>query len=137
MIFGTEDVLPVYGFLKLFLRMAKILNDYLKDDDDDYDDFGYHYRDNTVDRFKQDLYNKTFSLQDQGKCDKGNTLKKRDIFLLNVINMCGPRPDNVYDYDSDVPGTDYYFRGAESDPEIGEFKRIFRDNWQINQLKIL
>ena len=66
--------------------MVLILYDYVTDDDDDEDDFGYHYRDNMIAQFKQDLNNKIFSLQDQGKCDENDTLRKRIQFWLNVID---------------------------------------------------
>ena len=48
-------------------------NDYVKDDDDKYDDkddVGFYYRDNMIAQFKQNFYDKNFSLQDQGKCDE-------------------------------------------------------------------
>ena len=32
-------------------------------------------------QFKQDIYNKNFSLQDQGKCDENDTLQERIVFL--------------------------------------------------------
>ena len=46
MIFGSEDVLTVYGFLETYFVMVVNLNDYVKDnndDDDNKEDFGYHY----------------------------------------------------------------------------------------------
>ena len=56
MIFGSEDVLSVYGFLRTYFMIVTILNGYVTDDDNDYkDDFGYHYRDNMIALFKQDL----------------------------------------------------------------------------------
>ena len=46
MIFGSEDVLPVYGFLKTYFMMVTIMKDYVTPDDDDSDaDFRYFYRD--------------------------------------------------------------------------------------------
>ena len=59
MISGSVDVLPVYGFLKIYIMMVTNMKDYVKDDDDgedDYkDDFGYYYRDNMIPQFKQEL----------------------------------------------------------------------------------
>ena len=53
-----------------------------------------------ISQFKQDLYNKNFSLQDQGKDDEIDTLQKRIKFWLNIINMGeGPIPDYLSDYD--------------------------------------
>ena len=56
---------------------------------------------------KQDLLNKSFSLQDQGKGDQIDTLLNRIKFWLNVIDMGGPIPDNVYDYDYNNPEVDF------------------------------
>ena len=38
MIFGSEDVLPVCGFLKTYIMMVTYIKDYVKDDDDGEDD---------------------------------------------------------------------------------------------------
>ena len=38
-------------------------------------------------QFKQDLYNKNFSLQGHGKGDENDTLRKIFKFRLNNINM--------------------------------------------------
>ena len=82
MIFGSEDVLPVYGFLKTYLMMVTNMKDYVTLDDKEYDaDFRYNYRDNRIAQFEQGLYNKIFSHQDQGKRDDG--LQKRIRFWLN------------------------------------------------------
>ena len=62
-IFGCENSLAVYGFLKTYFKLVTNLKDYVKDDDDD-DDFRYHYRDNMIAQFKQDFWNKSFSHQD-------------------------------------------------------------------------
>ena len=51
-------------------------------------------------QFKQDFYNKNFTLQDQGKDDEIDTLENRIKFWLNIIsNAQGVVPDNLYDYD--------------------------------------
>ena len=94
------------------------MKDYVTFDDDE-DDADFRY--NMIAQFKQDLYNKNFCHQDQGKCDENNTLQKRIKFWLNVIDMGGPIPDNVYDYDYN-DGVDYFVRGAGIFPEIRELK---------------
>ena len=99
-ILGSVDVLPVYGFLKTYIMMVKIMKDYVTLDPDDADaDFKYGCRDTMITQFKQDLYNRNFRLQNQNKRD--NILQKRIKFWLNyvVVNQGRPIPDNVYDYD--------------------------------------
>ena len=84
MIFGSVDVLPVYGFLQTSFRKGITLNDSVIFDDEDYDaDFGQNYRDNMISQFKQDLYNKRFSDQDQDKRDDG--LQKRNIGVMMLL----------------------------------------------------
>ena len=125
MIFGSENVLLVYEFLKTYFMMVTYLNDYVKDDDDDddKDDFGYHYRDNMIGQFKQYLNNKNFSPQIQDKCNEGDFFQRKNKLWLNVIDMGGPIPGNVYDYEYNDSGKNCYFRGAERDPENGEFRK--------------
>ena len=93
--------------------MSTLLNGYVTDDvddddddddDDDEHDFGYDYKDNMIAQIKQNLYNKNFSLQDQGKCVETDTLQKRKKIGPNVIDVGGTIPDNVYDYDYNIPG---------------------------------
>ena len=56
MIFGSVDVLPVYGFLKTNIMMVTNMKDYVTLDPDDADaDFRYDYRDIMIAQFKQDL----------------------------------------------------------------------------------
>ena len=38
MFYGSEDVFPVYGFLKTYFMMVTNMKDYVKDDDDGEDD---------------------------------------------------------------------------------------------------
>ena len=64
-------------------------------------------------RFKQDLYNKNFTLQDQGKDDEIDTLEKRIKFWLSISNAQGPVPDNLYDYDYNDEGLDRYVSCAK------------------------
>ena len=122
-IFGSEDVFPVYGFLKTYIMMVTSLKEYVKEDDD-HDDFEYHYRDNMIAQFKQGFYNKSCSLQDLGKCDEKDTLQERNKFWLNVIDMAGPILHKVFDYDLNDPGVNHYFRGVERDPEPRDFEKI-------------
>ena len=76
-------------------------------------------------QFKQDIYNKNYTLQDQGKDDPIDTLENRIKFWINVItNDQGQVPDNLYDYDYNNEGLDYSVRGAEIFPEIGELKKL-------------
>ena len=86
---------------------------------------GYGYRDDMIAQFKQDLYNKHFTLQNQGKDDPIDTLDNRIKFWINVIEEYdGSMPDNVYDYDYNDKGLDETVRGAEYFPEIAEFKKL-------------
>ena len=66
------------------------MKDYVTFDPDDYDvDFRYNYRDTMKAQLKEDLYNKNFSLQDQGKSDQIDTLQNRFKFWPNIINQGG------------------------------------------------
>ena len=63
--------------------------------DDDHADFRYKFRDNMIAQYKQDLYNKSFSYQDQDKRDEN--FQKRIKFWLNyVVIMGGPKTEKVY-----------------------------------------
>ena len=77
-------------------------------------------------QFKQDLYNKHFNLQDQGKDDPNDTLENRIKFWNNIIeNHDGSMPDNVYNYDYNDEGLDGTVLGAEIIfPEIGQLKKL-------------
>ena len=77
-------------------------------------------------KFKQDLYNENFSLQDQGKCDENDTLQERIEIWFHVIEWGGPITDIVYDFDYNSPKLDHYFGGEKIYPEIREYKRVFR-----------
>ena len=100
MVFESKDVLPEFGFLKTNTVMITIMKSRvtLNDHDNDADlrhNFGY----NMIAQIEQNFYNKNFSLQDQGKCDENDIFQKRVKLWLNVFDMEGPVPDNVYDYD--------------------------------------
>ena len=139
MIYGSEDVLPVYGFLKTYIMMVTNMKDYVTLDPIDFDaDFRYDYRDTMIAQFEQDLYNKNFSLQ--GKGDQIDTLQNRIAFWLNINNMGSPIPDNLFDYVYDDEGLDGSVHGAEIFPEIREFEKlldILRYKWLRKQLKLL
>ena len=76
--------------------------------------WGCGYRDDMIAQFKQDLYNKNFTLQNQGKDDEIVTLENRIKFWLNIISFTqGPVPDNLYDYDYNDEGLDCSVRGSE------------------------
>ena len=76
-------------------------------------------------QFKQDIYNKNYTLQNQSKDDPIDTLENRNKFWLNIINNDeGPVPDNLYDYDYNNEGLDHSVRGWEIFPEIRELKKL-------------
>ena len=95
------------------------------DDGNEEEQWGYGYRVDMIAQFKQDLYNKHFTLQNQGKDDPIDTLENRIKFWINIIEEYGgSMPDNVYDYDYNDEGCDGTVRGAEDFPEIAEFKKL-------------
>ena len=95
------------------------------DDPDEEEQWGYGYRDDMIAQFKQDLYNKQFTLQDQGKDDPIDTLENRIKFWINVIEKIdGSMPDNVYNYDYNDKGLDGTVLGSEIISEIGEIKKL-------------
>ena len=99
------------------------------DDPDEEEHWGYGYRDDMITQFKQGLYNKHFTLQDQGKDDPIDTLENRIKFWINVIENCdGSMPDNVFDYDYNNEGLDWTVRGWECKefPERRDSKKIIR-----------
>ena len=58
MIFGSVDVLPVYGSWKTYFMMVTSMKDYVtKDNDDDDADFRNKYIEKTTSKIKQDSYN--------------------------------------------------------------------------------
>ena len=100
---------------------------------DYYDDgnleeqWGYGYKDDMIAQFKQDIYNKNFSLQDQGKDDPIDTLENRIKFWINIIsNDQGSVPDNLYDYDYNDERLDYSVCGWDRKEfsERRELKKI-------------
>ena len=84
-LFGSVDVLPVYGSLNTYFMMVTKWSDFVKDnddDDDDKDDFGQYYRDNLIAQFKQNFYNKSFNHQDQNKRDDGLRRRKKFCWIV-------------------------------------------------------
>ena len=73
-IFGSEDVLHVYSFLKTHLQTVTNVKDYVTLDlvVDDAADYRYEYGDTMIAQSKQDL--KKNNIQDQGKDDQIDTL---------------------------------------------------------------
>ena len=95
------------------------------DEPDEEEQCGYGYRDDLIAQFEQDLYNKNFTLQDQGKDDPIHTLENRIIFWIIIIsNDDGPIPKNLYEYDYNNEGLDHSVRGWEIFPDIGELKKL-------------
>ena len=76
-------------------------------------------------QFEQDLHNKNFTRQGQGKDD--DTLVNRIILWLNIIcNAQGPEPDKLYEYDYNDEGLDGSVLGSERRkyPERRELKKL-------------
>ena len=116
MIFLTNECVEMYDFLKTYFRMCTNIKNYVPvlpwfDYPDEEEQWGCGCRDNLIAQFKQDLYSKSFTPQDQGKDDPIDTLDNRIKFWLNVISIAeGPVPDNLYDYDYNDEGLDHSVR---------------------------
>ena len=128
---SNDNDLALFDFLKLYFRMCTNINNYVPVRlwDDGWgkkeEQWGYGYKDDMIAQFKQDLYNKHFTLQDQGKDDPIDTLDNRIKFWINVVeNHDGYLVDNLYDYDYNDEGLDGTVRGGEYFPEIAEFKKL-------------
>ena len=88
-----------------------------------------------ITQFKQDIYNKNYTLQDQGKADPIDTLENRTKFWINIIsNTEGPVPDNLHDYDYNDEGLDHSVRGWECRevPERRDLKKLL-DILRVNE----
>ena len=95
------------------------------DDPDEGEQWGYGYRDDMLTQFKEGLYNKNHTLQNQGKDDSIDFLENRIKFWISFFsNDQGSVPDNLYDYDYNAEGHDHSVRAAEIFPEIGKLKKI-------------
>ena len=105
--------------------MVTYMSDYfILDPHDDDADFRFGYGNTMIAQCKQDLHNKNFSLQDQGKSDQIDILQKRIRFWLKNFDSGGPIPDNLCDYDYENEGLDLSVCGAKIFPEIRELKKI-------------
>ena len=129
---SNDNDLALFDFLKLFFRMCTNITDHVPirywdyyDDGNEEEQWGYGYKDDMIAQFKQDIYNKNFTLQDRGKDNPIDTLQNRIKFWINIIsNDQGPVPDNLFDYDYNLEGLNYSVRGWEIFPEIGELKKL-------------
>ena len=130
MIVVTDECVEVYDFLKTSFRMCANIDNHAPvrawfDDPDEEGQWGCGYRDDMIAKFKQDLYNKNFTFQDQGKDDPIDTLENRIIIWLNFINEAqGPVTDFLYDFNYNDDGLDNSPGGAEKVPEIAELKKL-------------
>ena len=127
---SNDNDLALFDFLKLYFRMCTNITDHVPirpwfDDPDEEEQWGYGYRDDMIAQFEQDLYNKNYTLQDQGKDDPIDTLENRIKFWINInSNDEGPIPENLYQYDYNNEGLDHSVRGWEIFPDIGELKKL-------------
>ena len=129
---SNDKDLALFEFLKFYFRICTNITNHVPirywdyyDDGNLEEQWGYGYKDDMIAQFKQDLYNKHFTLQDQGKDDPIDTLDNRIKFWINVIeNHDGSMPNNVYNYDYNDEGLDGTALGAEIVPDIGEFKKL-------------
>ena len=126
---SNENDLALFDFLKIYFRMCTNINNYIPirycdDDPGEEKQWGYGYRDDMISQFKQNLYNKNFTFQDQGKCDPIDTLENRIKVWVKINNKDEASiPDNLYDYVYNDEGLDYSVRGAEIFPESSDFKK--------------
>ena len=129
---SDDNDLALFDFLKLYFRMCTNITNHVLirywdyyDDGKEEEQWGYGYKDDMIAQFKQDIYNKNFTLQDQGKDNPIDTLENRIKFWPNIFNNDeGPVPDNLYDYDYNNEGLDQSVRGWEIFPEIRELKNL-------------
>ena len=129
---SIDNDLAVFDFLKLYFRMCTNITDhvpvrYWDDDPDEEEQWWYGYKDDMMAQFEQDLYNKNFTLQDQGKDDPIDTLDNRIKFWVNIIsNDEGSIPGNLYDYDYNNEGLDHSVRGwdCKEFPERRDLKKL-------------
>ena len=127
---SNDNDLALFDFLKLYFRMCTSITDHIPihpwfDDPDEEEQWGYGNKDDMLAQFEQDLYNKNYTLQDQGKDDPIDTLENRIKFWINIIsNDQGPVHDNLYDFYYNNEGLDYSVSGWEIFPEIRELKKL-------------
>ena len=129
---SNDNDLAMFDFLKFYFRMCTNITDHVPirpwfDDPDEEEQWGYGYRDDMIAQFEQDLYNKNYILQDQGKDDPIITLENRIKFWINIIsNDERPIPANLYDYDYNNEGLDHSVRGwdCKEFPERRHLKKF-------------
>ena len=129
---SNDNDLALFECLILYFRMCTNITDHVPirywdyyDDGNEEEQWGYGYRDDMITQFKQDLYNKNYTLQNRGKDDSIDTPENKIKFWINIISsdQC-PVPDNLYDYDYNDEGPDYSVRGTEIYSEIGELRKL-------------
>ena len=128
---SNDNDLALFEFLKLNFRMCTNITDHVPirywvyySDGNEEEQWGYVYKDDMIAQFKQDLYNKNFTLQDQGKDDPIDTLENRINFWVDIIsNDEGSLPDNLYNFDYNDDRFDHSVQGWEY-PERRELKKL-------------
>ena len=129
---SNDNDLALFDFLKLVFRICTNITDHVPirywdyyDDGNEEEQWGYGYGDDMIAQFKQDFYNKNFTLQDQVRDDPIDTLENRIKFWPNILNNDeGPVPENIYDYDYNDEGLDHSVRGWEIFHERRELKKL-------------
>ena len=127
---SSTEYVEMYDFLKTYFRMCTNMSYHVPirlwfDDPDEEEQWGAGYRNDMITQFIQDLCNKNFTVQNQGKDHPIDTLEIRIKFWITIIsNAEGPVPDNLYDFDYNDKGLDHSVCGAEIFPEIGELKKL-------------
>ena len=92
MIFVSSTECVVYDFLNTYFRTCTNISNHVPirlwfDDPDEEEQWGCGYRDDMIAQFKQDSYNKNFTLQDQGKDDEIDTLENRIKVWIKILVM--------------------------------------------------
>ena len=75
-------------------------------------------------QFKQDIFNKIFSHQDQDKRESSLQKRIKLWFTHVVVKEGAPIPDNVYNYHYDDAEMGFYFRGSRYDTELREIENF-------------
>ena len=79
---SNDNDLALFEFLKLCFRLCTNITDHVPirfwdyyHDGNEEEQWGYGYKNDMIAQFKQDLYNKNFTLQDQSKYYEIDTLE--------------------------------------------------------------
>ena len=75
--FATRDIKELEEFCLTYFMMTTNMKDYILED---HEELRNVFADTVKGHFEHDLYNKLFSLQDEGKCDRIDTLHNRIKF---------------------------------------------------------